>query len=647
MTVLWQPSTIQQKNNQLSKFKAFIEEKYHIQFENYQALWQWSVSQAESFWLEIWHFFSVLHHKKPTKIFKKTGEAFYQVQWFEGAQLNFAENLLRGKPNNIALSFINEQGQLTQLNYQTLKIQVARLANRLRELDIQKGDRVAALMPNCPQTVIAMLATASIGAIWSACSPDFGLQGVLERFGQIQPKILFTINGYQYNGKTHSCLATVEQLAQHLPDIKQIIITPFIAQDIPIKKIVKATLFDDFLSDNNQLIFEPLPFNHPLCILYSSGTTGTPKCIVHSAGGTLLQHLKELALHSNVSQQQTIFFFTTASWMMWNWLISSLALGAHVVLYDGCPSYPQPTRLFDIVEKLDVSIFGCGAKYLDMLEKSSCSLSQTHNLGKLKTILSTGSPLSPHSFDYVYQLIKSDVQLSSISGGTDILSCFALGNPTLAVHRGELQCLGLGMDVAVYNEQGKPITQQKGELVCKSPFPSMPIYFWNDPQQKKYRAAYFERFTDCWAHGDYAELTIHNGLIIYGRSDAVLNPGGVRIGTAEIYRQVEKIPQVIDSVVIGQPWQGDERIVLFVQLQDLLILDDKLILSIQQFIKKNTTPRHVPAKILQVNAIPKTITGKVVELAVKKTVCGEAVTNIDALANPKALEQFKNRSELQ
>lgn len=646
---LWIPSDKRIKACQLQAFLTFINHTYHLSLTDYEALWQWSVSDKAKFWQAIWQFFNLHAHTTAHNTLKEV-YPFYKSRWFEGMSLNFAENLLKkGNPAQTALCFISETGHQHTLSYAELRIQTARLANQLRRHGIGQSSRVAGVLPNCVETVVAMLATTSLGAIWSSCSPDFGSQGLLDRLSQIEPQLLFTVDSYLYNGKRHDVLGKISTVVEKLPSVQQTVVVPFVGALTDISHLPNGTWFNDFLSDDANLRFEPVPFAHPLYILYSSGTTGMPKCIVHGTGGTLLQHVKELGLHTDITAQDTVFYFTTCSWMMWNWMISALALGATVVLYDGCPSYPNPSRLLDIVAEENVTVFGCGAKYIETLAKHHKPDFQSPTLPALKTILSTGSPLSPQCYDYVYGHIKKDVQLSSISGGTDIISCFALGNPLLPVYRGELQCLGLGMDVAVFDEQGQPISGRKGELVCQSPFPSMPIGFWHDPEDEKYHQAYFARFDNTWTHGDYAQLVKHphqRGLIIYGRSDAVLNPGGVRIGTAEIYRQLEHLPQIVDSVVVGQPWQGDERIILFVQLQPRLKLDNALSVLIKQHIRTRTTPRHVPAKILDVTAIPRTLNGKVVELAVKQIICGEAVCQRSALINPECLEEFKNRPEL-
>jgi acetoacetyl-CoA synthetase len=641
---LWTPSAERIAASRMDALRRFVNERHGLQLANYPDLHAWSVENREAFWQAIVDFFEIRFHT-PGECVLREGPAMPDAQWFPGATLNFAEHLLRRRDGHPALVAIGEDGSREQLSYAQLAAHVAGLQRALRDAGVGLGDRVAAVMPNTWQTVVGMLATASLGATWSSCSPDFGTQGVIDRFGQIEPKVLIAAAGYRYAGKNIDLTDKLNEILERLPSLQQLVVVPYSRVEAGVedyRAVARVSLWQDFYQPGGEPQFTPVAFDQPLYILYSSGTTGVPKCIVHGVGGTLLQHVKELGLHSDLSADDTLFYYTTCGWMMWNWLVSGLALGATLVLFDGSPFHPQPTRLIDLIDAEDISIFGTSAKFIAALEKAGAKPRETHKLERLKTILSTGSPLAHESFEYVYRDVKADLCLSSISGGTDIVSCFALGNPTLPVWRGELQCKGLGMDVQVWDESGKPVTGDKGELVCARHFPSMPVGFWNDPDGEKFRAAYFDTFPGIWAHGDYAEETAHGGLVIHGRSDAVLNPGGVRIGTAEIYRQVEKVPQVLESIAIGQDWQGDVRVVLFVRLRDGVTLDDALRNEICRVIRANTTPRHVPARIVQVTDIPRTISGKIVELAVRNVVHGRPVKNTDALANPEALELYRD-----
>lgn len=645
---LWQPSPEAISATQMDEFRRLVNKKHQLQLEDYSGLYQWSVEERETFWSDLWDFSEVQASARGKKVLGR--DSMPGAEWFQGARLNFAENLLRYRDDKLALVERLENGSRRQLSYAELYGRVERLAAALVNQGVSEGDRVAGFMPNVIDTVVAMLATTSLGAIWTSCSPDFGINGVFDRFGQVEPKVLFACEGYLYNGKVIDSLPRLHEIVARIDSIEKLVVVPVArsqeetAQALAAEPLDKSVLLQDFeaAAPERELAFVQTAFDHPLYIMYSSGTTGVPKCIVHGVGGTLLQHLKEHRLHCDLRREDSLFYFTTCGWMMWNWLVSGLACGATLVLFDGSPFYPEAKSLWDMADEEGISVFGTSAKYIAALEKSGCKPRESHKLEKLRAVLSTGSPLAHEGFRYVYRDIKENLCLSSISGGTDIVSCFALGNPTLPVYAGELQCRGLGMAVEVWDDEGKPITAEKGELVCAKSFPCMPISFWNDPDGAKYNSAYFENWPGVWAHGDYAEITEHGGVIIYGRSDAVLNPGGVRIGTAEIYRQVEKVEEVLDSICIGQQWHDDVRVVLFVVLREGLELDEELVQKIRSTIRANTTPRHVPAKVIQVADIPRTISGKIVELAVRNVVHGKAVKNKEALANPEALVLFEN-----
>ncbi len=643
-TLLWQPSPERIANANLTRFIELVNRRWGAAAHDHASVYQWSIEEPVKFWESLWDFAGVVGDKGAPP-YLVDGSRMPGAQWFPNSRLSYAENLLRRRDGDTALVFWGENKVRRKLTFADVYDQVSRLSQALRALGVRRGDRVAAFLPNLPESIIGLLATSSIGAIWSSCSPDFGVQGVLDRFGQIEPKVLLCVDGYYYGGKSHDTLPRIADIVGQLPSVEQVVVVPYISSGAPVLDGIRdAVTLDAFLQPfaPADIAFERVPFDHPLYILYSSGTTGVPKCIVHGTGGSLLQHLKEHQLHTDLKRGDRLFYFTTCGWMMWNWLVSGLGTGATLLLYDGSPFYPNPNVLFDLADAESMTVFGTSAKYIDAIAKLNLKPMESHRLAQLQTMASTGSPLSPESFEYVYRAIKPDLLLASISGGTDIVSCFVLGSPLLPVWKGEIQCRGLGLKVEVYDDAGRPVIGEKGELVCSAPFPSMPVGFWNDSQGTKYHDAYFDKFPNVWCHGDYMELTPRGTCVIYGRSDAVLNPGGVRIGTAEIYRQVEQLDEVVESLVIGQDWEGDVRIVLFVRLREGLILDDALVRKIKQQIRTNTTPRHVPAKICQVADIPRTKSGKIVELAVRNVVHGRPVKNLEALANPEALELYRD-----
>ncbi len=608
---------------------------------DYPSMHRWSSTRRDQFWKEMFDFAGIQPTKSATAV--ETGGGMLGTKWFPGLEFNFAAHLLRFGDDRVAIEAEDELGRMRSITYRELRNQVARCTAALRDAGARRGDRVGGFLPNIPEAVIAMLATASLGAVWSSCSPDFGIDGVFDRFGQIEPKVLFAADAYSYNGKTIDSLDRVRGILAKIPSIERVVIVPFINAAPNLCGLKGANLWADFLAANDgpSPPYEWVPFDHPLYIMYSSGTTGVPKCIVHGQGGTLLQHMKELMLHCDLRREDTILYFTTCGWMMWNWLVSSLGVGATVVLYEGSPAYPDADHLWRMAERLGITVFGTSAKYIAACEKLGLHPGSRHNLSKLRAVLSTGSPLTVENFRWVYANVKRDLQLSSICGGTDIISCFMLGNPMLPVYAGEIQSIGLGMDVRAFDENGKPVIGQKGELVCCSPFPSQPTGFWNDPDGEKYRKAYFDVYPGVWRHGDFVEITERGGVIVYGRSDATLNPGGVRIGTAEIYRQVESIEEIVDSVVVGKNTpDADVEVCLFVVLREGLTLDAALSDKIKKRIADGTTKRHVPKHIKQVTAIPYTISGKKVELAVQRVIHGQPVPNRDALANPAALDQY-------
>jgi acetoacetyl-CoA synthetase len=647
---LWSPGVSRVAASRLTHFTGNLQDKLNTEFRSYAELHRWSIEQPAAFWQAFWEFANVRASRAADAVLVDE-EQFPGARWFDGAQLNYAQNLLHRRNNGVAIIGRLETGERREITWPELHDAVACTAASLRASGVGVGDRVAGMLPNVPETVIAMLATASIGALWSSCSPDFGVNGVLDRFGQIDPKVFFACDGYYYNGKAIDCREKAGKVASQLGSLATTVVVPVLGGEHGVEG---AQGWDAYLKQSRSaddgapaLRFEQRPFDHPLFIMFSSGTTGVPKCIVHSAGGTLLQHLKEHQLHVGLRSSDVLFYFTTCGWMMWNWMVTGLASGATLMLYDGSPFYPGPESLFDIVDEDRVDVFGVGAKYIASIEKAGLKPAASHNLKSLRTVLSTGSPLSPESFRYVYRDVKADVCLSSISGGTDIISCFVLGNECLPVFEGELQCPGLGMAVEVWDSDGNAIREAKGELVCTKPFPSTPVGFWNDPDGERYRKAYFASYPGVWAQGDYAEVTSTGGMIIHGRSDTVLNPGGVRIGTAEIYRQVESLDEVVESICVGQEWDGDVRVVLFIILIAGTALDDELARKIRQRIRHETTPRHVPSKILAVTDIPRTRSGKIAEAAVRDVVNARQVESVAALSNPEALDQFRDLYALQ
>ena len=648
---LWTPSPDRARAANITRFKEQVAKAWRVDLADTDALYEFSVSEREKFWQSVRDFVQVKAAAWGTCVLVD-GDRMPGAKWFPDARLNFAENLLRRRDDADALVFRGEDKVGRRLSFAQLYDRVSVLSQALKGAGVGPGDRVAGYLPNMPETIVAMLAAASIGATWASCSPDFGVAGVLDRFGQIEPKVLFACDGYRYNGKRHDTLGKLKEIAAALPGLARVVVAAYGDQRLDARTLAAAVpgavTLEDFCrgAAPGDIDFARLPFDHPLYILFSSGTTGAPKCIVHSAGGAILKHATEQPIHCDIRADDRVFFFTTCGWMMWNWLAAALAWGATPLLYDGSPSYPGPEALFDFADAERATLFGTSAKFIDSLAKTGFRPIKTHSLATVRTLCSTGSPLAPEGFDFVYRAIKKDVHLASISGGTDILGCFCGGDPTKPVWRGEIQTRILGMAVEVFDEDGRPVRGRKGELVCTKPFPTMPLGFWGDDDGSRYRAAYFEAFPNVWTHGDYVELTGHGGLIIYGRSDATLNPGGVRIGTAEIYRQVEKLSEVREAIVVGQDWRNDVRVVLFVVLREGLVLEPALVERIKSQVRRNCTPRHVPAVIVQVADIPRTKSGKITELAVRDVIHGRPVKNVEALANPEALRLFEDLPQL-
>jgi acetoacetyl-CoA synthetase len=645
--LLWKPDANQANKTHMYRFMRQVNARYNKDFSDYFQLHKWSIENISDFWAMMWEFADIIASANYTQIIDKN--VMPGAKWFEGAKLNFAENLLRFRDDKTAIIFKGETQDAIHITYKELYSEVARIAKSLKEIGVTKGDRVVGFMPNMPQSIMAMLAATSMGALWSSCSPDFGIKGVIDRFGQIKPKVLFTANGYSYKGKHIDSLERISSVLQEIDSIEKVIVVPYTEKEPEIKGIAHAVLYNDFISKdtNCTLSFEQLPFDHPVYIMYSSGTTGLPKCMVQSGGGILINHLKELMLHTDLKRQDNIFYFTTCGWMMWNWLTSSLAVGATLILFDGQPFYPDAGALWKLAQDVGITIFGTSAAYISGIKNAGLQPGKNYDLSALKTLLSTGSPLSVECFEYVYKKIKQDLRLSSIAGGTDLNGCFAAGNPMGPVYAGELQCCCLGMDVKAFDDTGKSLLNKEGELVCVSPFPSMPVYFWDDPDGKKYHDAYFDIYPGIWRHGDFIKITETGGVVFCGRSDATLNPGGVRIGTSDIYRLVDKFKEIQDSVIIGQEWKNDLRVILFVKMAQGHDLTENIKNNIRKIIRSEASPRHVPEKIIEVKDIPYTLNMKKVELAVKKVVQNEPVLNKDALINPESLAYYKHIPELQ
>ncbi len=644
--IMWNPLHERLASSQMNRFRKMVNTKYGINLSDYSDLYDWSVHEIAAFWETMWEVADVLVSRNYDKVVDDVTK-MPGARWFSNSRLNFTENILRRRDDHLAIISRAEGKSDRRMTYAELAGEVEKVSLALRSAGVRKGDRVVGFLPNIPEAIIAMLGSASIGAIWSSSSPDFGVQGVLDRFRQIEPKVLFAADGYQYNGNKVDSLAKLKGILSELPSVEKVVVIPFESQSPEISSVKNGVLYKDFMTGElGSMEFEQLPFDHPLYIMYSSGTTGLPKSIVHGAGGTLLQHMKELCLHCDISEEDTVFYFTTCGWMMWNWLVTNLAIGATIVLYDGAPFFPDLSAMWQMADDLEITVFGTSAKFISTCNGEGLTPIETHKLKSIRTILSTGSPLVEEGYDYVYSQVKKDVQLSSISGGTDIISCFAGGNPMLPVRRGEIQCRALAMKVESFNFHGKPLSNEKGELVCTGAFPSMPVYFWNDPDGSKYHNAYFAEYPGVWAHGDYISIMKEGGIKIFGRSDATLNPGGVRIGTAEIYQVVEMFEEVEDSLAVGQQWKEDERVVLFVKMNTGFDLSEKMEKSIRSAIRSACSPRHVPAIILPIGDIPYTINGKKVEIAVKKIIHGDEALNRDALVNPEALELYKQLSAL-